>query len=194
MVVKSVTKKRLMELGLEEPFAHQLAGDARIDQVLAYTYPEFMEQLWWGNNGYGVEWYRQVKKSWDNNNQYPLGGEEYPILSGEIINEVRRMEGTDNIGKTLIWEPLLKDGETWGDKIKENLYISGYLATEDWRGRYTLPNIIGEDAFNNKVVQRVFLSLNPERRKRGFPEQSIRANYFNAEMSFMNWDGNPLNS
>ena len=193
MVVKSATKKRLMDLGLNEPIAHALAGDARIEQVLAYTYPEFMEQLWWGNNGYGNEWYRKVKKSWDDNNAYSLGGEEYPILEGKIIKDVRRREGTDNIGKTLIWEPLLlkSKGETWEDKIKENLYISGHLVT-DWEGRWSLPTIKGEDAFNNKKIQRIFLSLNPERKNRGFPEQSIKANYFSSIMSFMNWGSNPL--
>ena len=182
MVVKSATKKKLMDLGLEEPIAHALAGDARIGQVLAYTYPEFMEQLWWGNNGYGYQWYKQVKKSWDRMySEYPLGDEEYPLVSGEIINAVRRMEGTNNIGKTLIWEPLLKDGETWEDTIKENLHILGNIVAKK-----------GEDAFNNKEVQRAFLSLNPERKRQGFPEQSIKANYFGSIMSFMNWGSNPL--
>lgn len=192
MVVKSATKKRLMELGLEEPIAHALAGDAKIEQVLAYTYPEFMEQLWWGNNGYGSEWYRIVRNSWNDNNEYSLGGEEYPILSGKIINDVRRREGTDNIGKDLIWEPVLLKGETWKDKIKENLSISGYLVTKDWDRRYALPNIKGEDAFNNKEIQRIFLSLNPERKRLGFPEQLIKAHYFASIMSFMNWGSNPL--
>ena len=191
MVVKTATKKRLMDLGLNEPIAHALAGDTRIGQVLAYTYPEFMEQLWWGNNGYGDAWYRVVKKTWEEYSEYPLGGEVYPLLDGKVINTVRGIKRTDNIGKTLIWEPYL-GSETWEDKIKENLYVSGFIAAKDWEGKFSLPNLRAEAAFNNKEIQRIFLSLNPERKRQGFPEQSIKANYFAPAMSFMNWGSNPL--
>lgn len=190
MVVKTVTKKRLMEWGLEEPIAHHLAGDAGVDQVLAYTYPEFMEQLWWGNNGYGDEWKRAVTRILSKNGWMDIT--DPLMLSGNKMKFIRDKKGIDNIGKTMIWEPLLKGGQTWENKIKENLYVSGYLGVKDWKGRFTLPNIKGEDAFNNKEIQRAFLSLNPARKGKGFPEQEIKPNYFGPVISFMNWGSNPL--
>ena len=180
-----------MEYGLEEPIAHELSGDTQIDQVLSYTYPEFMEQLWWGNNGYASEWRNAIGGYLDENVYAGEQRKKGELFDGDI-QRFRSASGIDNIGKVLIWKPLLKDGQTWEDKIKENLYVLGYLRVEDWKGRFTLPNIKGEDAFNNKEIQRVFLSLNPARRERGFPEQKIKPNYFGPTISFMNWDSNPL--
>lgn len=193
MVVKSATKQQLMGLGLQEPIAHALSGDTQINQVLAYTYPEFMEQLWWGNNGYANEWQRAVTKILSQNRWMDIT--DPLMLSGNKMRFIRDTKGIDNIGKDLIWEPLIKNGQTWEDMIKKKLYVLGDLFEQDWDNwaiTGSVSSIKGEDAFNNKELQRIFLSLNPARRERGYPEQKIKPNYFGPAVFFMNWDSNPL--
>lgn len=185
MVVKTATKKFLMvEGGLPEHMAHELANDAKTKQVLQYTYPEFCEAIIWSNNGYAWTWRDAIGRYLDANVYEGENRKKGQLFDGDV-QRFRRASGIKNVGK-LIYDSVAAPWE----EIVASIRTPAWMITEKGPTGVTDKYISYSELAENPYIQRLFLGLNRERMMFGFPIQEIRFTYRNNR--FMNWNGNPL--
>lgn len=185
MVAKTATKKFLMvNGGLPEHMAEELANDARKEQVLQYTYPEFCEALLWSNNGYAWTWREAIGRYLDANVYVGENRKPGQLLDGDV-QRFREASGIKNVGKLIFdrvdapWEEIVAGYKTPAWKITEEGYT-----------KYTDKYISYYELAGTPYIQRLFLGLNRQRMMFGLPIQEIGFAYINKR--FMNWDSNPL--